>query len=119
MKLQVMLAVNDHKNGLHMGEVDCIEVEDILVIEGPPVSCSSNGYKLELLDGQYYNLKGYQTWVGNWCWDCAWLESIHVAKMVNHLLENKRWEYFEAEESLFNSPFKVTVQRLEALARKE
>jgi hypothetical protein len=99
MKIKLMLAVNDYKNGLHTGEVNQVQIDDLISIEGPPVSCSSNGHKLEL-DRLYYNLKGYQTWAGNWCWDFAILESIHVARILNHL-RDLGWSCFEAEASLF------------------
>ena len=101
MKMQLMLAVNDPRNGAHTGQVDQVEIDDLIYLEGEPVSCGTDGYSLEI-DGLRFNLKGYGVWVGNMCWDCATLESVHVAKIVNHL-RSLGWSCTEAETSLFEA----------------
>lgn len=119
MKIKLMLAVNDYRNGIHTGEVDMIGVDiDLLTIEGPPVSCSSDGRRLEL-DGLRFDLEGYRTWVDNWCWDCAVLESVHVARILNHL-RRSGWSCFEAEEALlreWEAGEDIAAEELEALLR--
>jgi len=120
MKLSLDLAANDYRNGQPSGKTDRIEIEDFLQMEGPSVSCTIDRNKLEI-DGLHFNLKGYRTWVGNWCWDSVLLESAHVAKIINHLL-NKSWSVFEAEANLFDwieAGLQVFPNQLEALKRIE
>ena len=117
MKMQLMLAVNDYRNGAHTGQVDQVEVDNLdLCLEGEPVSCSYTPGKLEI-DGLLFDVVGYGNWAGNWCWDCATLESVHVAKIVNHL-RSIGWSCTEAETSLFDAYHtgeNITAKMLEDL----
>lgn len=121
MILQIMLACNDPNTGNHLGQVDQIEVPDyILQAEGPPVSCELlDSWRLELA-GHTYKLKGYGTWVGNWCWDCATLPSVYVAEILKHL-RSLGWSVIEAENSLFEkwqAGERITAGDLERLGKE-
>jgi hypothetical protein len=101
MKMHLMLAVND-SNGAHTGQVDRVEVDNLIYLEGDPVSCHALWPRTFEIDGLHFNLKGYKAWVGNMCWDCATLEHVHVSKIVEHL-RSIGWGCTEAETSLFEA----------------
>lgn len=117
MKMQLMLAVNDPRNGAHTGQVDQVEVDELdLCLEGDPVSCVYLPHAI-MVCGLWFNHKGYQTRVGNWCWDCATLESVHVAAIINHL-RSIGWDCTEAETGLFDAyhnDVEITAEMLEDL----
>jgi hypothetical protein len=102
VKMQLMLAVNDHRNGNHTGQVDQVEVDDLIYLEGEPVSCNVNERQNLEVDNLRFYLENYNTWVGNICWDCATLESADIAKIVNYL-RLIGWDCTEAETSLFDA----------------
>lgn len=102
MKMHLMLAVNNHRNGRHTGQVDQVEIDEPdLCLEGKSVSCSYTPGKLEI-DGLHFNVIGYGNWAGNWCWDCAMLEHIHIPRIIEHL-RSIGWSCTEAETSLFEA----------------
>jgi len=116
MKMQLMLAVNDD-NGMHTGQVDQVEVDDLICLEGEPVSCIYLPCAL-MIGSLWFEHKGYQTWVGNICWDCATLESVHIATIINYL-RSIGWDCTEAETSLFEAYHNgnpITAKMLEDLA---
>jgi hypothetical protein len=115
MKMQLMLAVNDC-NGVHTGQVDQVEVDDLIYLEGEPISCSHTLFELEV-DSLLFKFSNYGTWVGNMCWDCVTLDGAHVAKIVNHL-RSIGWSCTEAETSLFEAYHDgetITAKMLEEL----
>lgn len=116
MNIQLHLACNND-NGNHTGVVVAAEVLDTIYLEGDPVSCTATSPSVLNIAGLSFNLKGYGRWVGNICWDCATLESTHVATIINYL-RTLGWSCTEAESSLFDkfhSGQDITAQELEAL----
>jgi len=117
MKMQLMLAVNDN-NGMHTGQVDQVEVDDLICLAGEPVPCSTHLPRALRINSLRFKHKGYQTWVGNICWDCATLESAHIATIINYL-RSIGWDCTEAETSLFEAYHNgkpITAKMLEDLA---
>ena len=98
MEIRLMIAINDYW-GNPTFQVDKVDIDDLISVEGKPVPCHPSKWKLEL-DGLKFNIKGYQRWVGNICWDCVTLEHPHVARILNHL-QGKEWQVEEAETTLF------------------
>jgi len=122
MKVELMLAVND-ENGNHSGEVDAVEILDWINLEGDSVPCYlSHQNKFLIIDNSLsFDLRGYATWVGNIIWDCAILDSVHVATIINYL-RRQHWNCTEAESGLYDkyhSGEEITAEWLEELLTGE
>jgi len=90
MKVKLMLRVNSEKNGVHLGKVDQIQILDLMDLEGKLLECYAASGTL-VIDGLRFNLKGYANWVGNWCWDQATVEHVHVPRILKALMDNGWW----------------------------
>jgi hypothetical protein len=115
MKLHLMLAVNN-EYGNRVGQVDRVEIDDLISLEGEPVSCVYLPQAV-MVGSLWFNHEGYQTWVGNICWDCATLESKDVAAIINYL-HKLGWSCTEAETGLFeayHNDESITAKMLEDL----
>jgi hypothetical protein len=122
MKMHLMLAVNDHHTGNFTGQVDQIEIDDLIYLEGQSASCQVQFHRPRWLEigGLRFNLKGYRRWVGNICWDCATLEHIHVPRIIEHL-RTIGWDCTEAETSLweaYRDGQPITAKMLEDLMKE-
>lgn len=76
--IRVMLACNDHRNGVFTGRLEALQFEakdgsrvEIYLADRPPRVVHH-----EFKDGEYLRVghvvvqcHGWDTWVGNWCWD--------------------------------------------------
>ena len=39
-----------------------------------------------------YPISGFNTWVGNWCWNVYYLEPLHAGRLLYNLMRDKRWD---------------------------
>lgn len=106
MPLTVMLCCNDYRNGNYLGYVESIEIEEI-TLEGarmrigwddkPPRGAKSYEGEATLRIGRLrVPALSYKTWVGNWCWDAAWVRGIHALRILNFLAAKEHWHCTEA-----------------------
>lgn len=109
---RLAMACNDHRNGSYTGHVSTIHIADshgdVLLLAGDrPLSCgvsrSPNSNKLRNLRIGHLRLRlhSYSTWVGNWCWDEATLDTDDLAKVVNYL-RKRGWHCEGGYAELFN-----------------
>jgi len=106
----IMLAVNDPSNGLPRHSVDHIHIGDeLLELEGPPLQWGkTSGGTLNIASRSrqpitsYHSfaLRGYQQWVGNWCWDRAVIRVEHLPRFLRILMDAS-WDCISGESSLF------------------
>jgi hypothetical protein len=123
MPIEVMLCCNDHRNGNFLGYAEAIEVHDVSLVGGRVTV----GFKSEkLASAKSYQGEhtlrigrlvipclGYQTWVGNWCWDCATVRGIESWRIINYLAGKPEWYCEKAECSIyeaFNDRCVVTIE---------
>lgn len=92
---EIMLAVNDYRNGNFLGRVEKVELisrdsSDIaLELENhfsPPatIAFAVKGNKARI-GRKMFAIKGYATWVGNWCWDAILVDAETAAAILNYL----------------------------------
>jgi hypothetical protein len=114
--LTLMVAVNDD-HGNPQGMIDKLEIgpandfEQMISLEGPiPGPVFRDMRVLLLPQGTRIKFKisrrvfcayGYQSWVGNWCWDAYLIGPKTAAKIVNHLHSLGNWSCNEAHTNLF------------------
>jgi len=106
----IMLAVNDVRNGLPRATVRQIHIGDeLLELEGPPLRWGipggrtlniASGSKLPLTSYHSFALKGFQQWVGNWCWDRAVIRVEHLPRFLRVLMD-AGWDCISGESALF------------------
>lgn len=87
MKFLLTFACNNPNNGMDTGKVDAISFgsADTLELYGKTL-------RLRQVDDHHIRIghitlphKGYRTWVGNWCWDGAWVETEDAARLLRYL----------------------------------
>jgi hypothetical protein len=91
--IDVMLCVNDGRNGLFCGKLAGIDIHDFLQIdcaEIPERGCSfhdSDGYFS--VHRKKFRYRGHTSWVGNWCWDSVRMEAAESARFIAFLLSQR------------------------------
>jgi len=99
--IMVMLAVNDHRNGDHVGRLRAIkfsqrgESTPLLALDsyylnsdGSRVypACSYNQQtKRVQIGARRFEVMTYFNWVGNWCWDAVIVQPEVAARLFNYL----------------------------------
>lgn len=99
----VMLAVNNWRNGSHQGFIDQIEFDDWLKLEGLRTACRHEKDGTLRIGRRHFPIRGYGTWVGNWCWDAARVTTEVAQEIAEYLRASGRWSCFEAEEHVFEA----------------
>jgi hypothetical protein len=97
--VRVSLACNDHRNGEHRGFVEAVQIADVIQLEGARVHCYNEFGHLAIA-GLTLPLHGYTAWVGNWCWDQAWLTELDAWRLLE-ALRRERWHCTEAQAGLY------------------
>ena len=97
MAIHIMLCCNDYHNGAFLGYAESIEVGDITMVDGRVTvgyeekklkdSGPAEGDATLRIGRLRVPCLGYQTWVGNWCWDCAFVRAVHVQRILNYLIK--------------------------------
>lgn len=108
ISVPVMLCCNDHRNGMHQGFVEHIEVggrdgDVFLALDGycrasdGPFEVEAGGRRVAVLRiGRHrYRVRGYTTWAGNWCWDQSRMPPGEAARLLNNLRTSNRWSPHE------------------------
>jgi len=92
MKLFTLgVCCNAPENGMSEGRADCFEIyapsdnECQGRLDGPPVTCYlKNSHRLKL--GRItLKIFGYKEWVGNWCWDQAYMPYSEIKRAIDYL----------------------------------
>ena len=126
--IQVAFCCNDPDNGSPTGRIDAVRIRELIHVAGPIEE--RNGVDGDLIGstvfaankrfvviaGKYFPHRGYSTWVGNWCWDAAWMMPADALDLLNHL-KGMEWVCEEAECSLFErwkQPGELTMDDLVA-----
>lgn len=114
----VMLACNDPHNGHCRNRCDSIHVgsSNSIELHGPEIRTNISGNKVRL-GRRIFRHVGMGTWVGNWCWDAAWVEPETCVEILNWLVE-RGFECECAESSIFDKLKRkepVTVSDLDGL----
>lgn len=115
MNIQLHFACNDD-NGNHTGLAVAFEVMNTIYLEGDSISFTVQGNILSIA-GLSFNIYQYNRYIGNIIWDCATLESQHVAAIIN-MLRVLGWTCTEAESVLFDkfhAGQDITAQEIEEL----
>lgn len=86
--IHVMFCCNDHRNGSPTGRVSAINLGEALGLEcvvlgGEPTY--SHGGDSVRIGRKSFPAKSYSEWVGNWCWDAAWMTPEAVADLLAHV----------------------------------
>ena len=107
-----MLCCNDHKNGIHIGRCDGIELfadakssDALLELHGSSWRCVRDGSWLKIGHQRLF-CTGYKEWVGNWC--CVALAvsaTIDVARLLVALQRSPLWDV-EVGKTLFYDAWK-------------
>ena len=86
--IELMLCCNDDRNGMNTGHADGIDLCDngdiMMALRGTPRVCRLVGNVLTIGRIKVTAIT-YQTWVGNWCWDCARVTLEDAARVLNYL----------------------------------
>ena len=86
--IELMLCCNDDRNGMNTGHADGIDLCDngdiMMALRGTPRVCRLVGNVLTIGRIKVTAIT-YQTWVGNWSWDCARVTLEDAARVVNYL----------------------------------
>ena len=115
--IDVMLNVNDHRNGIAMGWIEAVHIDDLIQLDGPGCWDDEDEEKAQAGDldglvkfeanrttvtigGATFRYRRYFEWMGNWCWDMAQMDAPTVLELLNHL-KRLGWDCNEAESSLF------------------
>lgn len=93
--VNVMLSVNG-EGGHPTGHVDAVHVDDgLLELEGEFLypsdnpTCSvftHNGVQKVRVGRRVWPIHGYNSWVGNWCWDEVTMERRHARELIAHVI---------------------------------
>lgn len=93
MKLiDVMIQVNDHRNGNYCGRCGGIHIADFIDLEPhvlPEPRCTLRGERFSI-HRKPFTIRGHSHWVGNWCWDSIMLTWPDAASLIAHVL-SQRW----------------------------
>lgn len=110
--MRVAFACNDPHNGIFTGEFESVDISDDdgeLVIElwGPATLLAwSSWHRLVTVAGVGYQVTGYNSWEGNWCWDACTMKRDDVLRLVKQLLEL----HFDPVEWTTEGPFARLVE---------
>jgi hypothetical protein len=102
--IDVMLCVNDPDNGSHTGRVDGVDLHDddiAMSLRGQSLKCTLVGGVLRIGHVTVEAIT-YQTWVGNWCWDCAKVQLSDAARIVNYL-RRRKWDCEQGYTHLYEA----------------
>ena len=97
--LTLMLCVNDPNNGNHTGRVEGIEFCVPGELDAPiklessywdwgPACRRVDGGKHLKISRRTFPIRGYSTWVGNWCWDAA-IVTVETANRILAYLQSQ------------------------------
>lgn len=111
MALRVMLCCNDWRNGNFTGFADSVEIEDVRLVGGRVAVRYDHGKRVpgaHSIEGddtlRFGRIRvpalAYVTWVGNWCWDCASVRSIHALTLLNYLAVKLDWHTEDTAEEI-------------------
>ena len=106
----LMLACNDPKNGMHTGRCDSIEIlasakspDALLELHGDSWRCVRDGSWLKIGHQRLF-CAGYKEWVGNWCWDAAYVPAtIDVARLLVALQRSPLWDVEAGDTLLYDA----------------
>ena len=126
---RMSIACNHWENGLPRGKVGNVEIgglgiASIMQLYGQDIRCKTlpeMGEPKTLHIGRFrIRLHGYATWVGNWCWDVAYIRWIDAVRILDYL-KALDWHLQEAEESLWDrwDESGVIIEDLIKVLRKE
>ena len=125
-EVDIMLAVNEPRNGLPRHTVDYVHIGDeLLEMEGPPLQWGktrvgvlniASSPRQPLTSYHSFELKGYQQWAGNWCWDRAVIRVEHLPRFLR-VLKDAGWDCISGEASLFEMWKRDEVPGIEDLEK--
>lgn len=88
--ISLMVACNDHRNGVFAGEADLIELgtrhsDDVhIALDGPTTRFREFADAVKI-GRRKFPVLGGKEWVGNWCWNEYFVTPEVAAKVLNHL----------------------------------
>lgn len=104
MTVRIMLATNDHRNGMPTGRVDALQILDVISLEGPipgPRCLIDPAKRRVRIAGMTYPIEGYAQWVGNWCWDEVRVSDEVAVDILDRLRKTELWTCTEAESAVY------------------
>ena len=121
-EIVVMLACNDHRNGLPTGKCDAVQFltdwqagAPVLKLDGGPWRCRliADTDRVWPDGGRYEGVlqfgrlalpwKNATSWVGNWCWEAVTLAVEQAAILVATLCASPRWGLEAAAMELYDA----------------
>ena len=117
--IRLMLACNDPATGRHRDTVDEVVFQDaeeelLLSLElsrGKPPTCYPTNDASTIttcqpallrLGRRVYPIERYKSWVGNWCWDCAYMTPDVAAQIANYLRRMGKFDVRQGVTLLWN-----------------
>lgn len=84
--LHVSFACNDDR-GNFAGRIEEVSIEKVeLHLEGPSIVYREEDRRL-LVGRRRFDHLGTTVWVGNWCWNGAYMHSAEARRLVKYLIE--------------------------------
>ena len=116
IRVPVMLCVNDADNGMHTGTVSAIEIDNCDTLHlyctdmrEPVCDIDDENCPTRLkLSRRWFPIRSYAVYVGNWCWDCAWMDFDVAVDLLAYLQSMKhgdgspKWDCEDGESRLFD-----------------
>lgn len=107
--IKVMLCCND-TCGSASGYLSALTIDDLIHIEGYGVPCIVVPSRLKIAE-HLYTINGYQSHVGNNCWDEIEITLEDAASLLN-LLSLLGWDLVEATANLWDKFGAITAANL-------
>lgn len=100
----VMFACNSDRNGVFLGRCDAVHIDDECIrLHGPWLRLTEPTKDRPWLrfGRRRFGTLGWKEWVGNWCWNAAWMSRDEARRLVAYALKRG----FDAEENPLEGPF--------------
>jgi len=102
-RVRVLFCCNDPDNGAPTDRLFALEVEGLIHLEGDGPFRWDEITRRVSIDGIWYPVRSSRgTWVGNWCWDEALMDTRTVADLMESLRRSGRWDLTGGASDLYD-----------------